>query len=108
MSTASGREEPCERPAETEAASEEGCAEDAEGKASGEKSQEEGRRQLRSLTPVGGGQAAVASRSRFRLEAWDWRFCAESSTFRRRMLFGVTSTHSSSRMNSSACSSDNG
>src|SRR5437762_679030 len=53
MGTASGREEPCERPAETEAVSEEGCAEDAEGKASGEKSQEEGRRQLRSLTPVG-------------------------------------------------------
>jgi hypothetical protein len=29
----------------------------------------------------------------------DWRFCAESSTFRRRTFFGVTSMHSSSLMN---------
>ena len=36
------------------------------------------------------------------------RLPAESSTLRRRMLFGVTSTHSSSRMNSSACSSESG
>ena len=36
------------------------------------------------------------------------RFDAESSTLRRRIDFGVTSTHSSSRMNSSACSSESG
>jgi len=36
------------------------------------------------------------------------RFDADSSTLRRRIDFGVTSTHSSLRMNSSACSSESG
>jgi hypothetical protein len=42
------------------------------------------------------------------LLALDWRFDASSTSLRRRMLTGVTSTHSSSRMNSSACSSESG
>ena len=37
-----------------------------------------------------------------------WRLPAFSSTLRRRTFFGVTSTHSSSRMNSRAWSSDSG
>ena len=37
-----------------------------------------------------------------------WRFDADSSTLRSRIDFGVTSTASSSRMNSSACSSESG
>ena len=35
-----------------------------------------------------------------------WRFDADNSTLRRRIDDGVTSTASSSRMNSSACSSE--
>ena len=41
-------------------------------------------------------------------EAAVWRFWAESSSFRSRTFVGVTSTHSSSLTNSSACSSDIG
>ena len=48
-----------------------------------------------------------ASPRAFRLAAV-WRRCAESSTFRRRTLPGVTSTHSSWRMYSSAWSSESG
>src|SRR5436190_4601360 len=50
----------------------------------------------------------VPAASRLLRDAAVCRFCAESSTFRSRMLFGVTSTHSSSRISSSACSSESG
>ena len=43
-----------------------------------------------------------------RFEAALCRFDWFSSTFRMRIDCGVTSTHSSSRMNSSACSSESG
>src|SRR3954471_23689530 len=57
-------------------------------------------------TAVDGYCAAAASR--FRRDEAVARLDAESSTFRRRDDFGVTSTHSSFRMNSSACSSESG
>jgi hypothetical protein len=46
--------------------------------------------------------------SRLRRDAAVARLDADSSTFRSRTECGVTSTHSSSRMNSSACSSESG
>src|SRR3954447_5843313 len=51
---------------------------------------------------------AVAARSRFARDDSVCRVDADSSTFLSRIDCGVTSTASSSRMNSSACSSDSG
>ena len=63
------------------------------------------------LTPAGdrwvpyGGQAA-GSGTRLRARAAFWRSTGSSTSLRRRITSGVTSTHSSSRMNSSAWSSE--
>ena len=58
----------------------------------------------------GSGRAMTVelARSRLAREASVWRFVVESSTFRSRIDRGVTSTASSGRMNSSACSSESG
>src|SRR6185503_15741620 len=55
-------------------------------------------------SPATGAQAGASPRA-LRLEAV-WRLCADSWILRRRMSDGVTSTHSSSRMYSSAWSSE--
>src|SRR6266508_481774 len=53
-------------------------------------------------------QLYTAASPRFARETLVCRFCADSSALRRRTWFGVTSTASSSRISSSACSSESG